>query len=270
MKQKIGFILDMDGVVYKGHDIVPGADRFVKFLQANDFPFLFVTNNSQRSRRDIQRKLSKMDINVGEDNIFTCSMSTARFIGKQHPNATAYVIGDSGLMNALHINGITLDDQHPDYVIVGEGKSFNMNMIETATKMIFNGAKLIATNLDPNCPTDDGIRPGCGAIVAMLEAATGKKAFTMGKPSPIIFREAIHDLKLPAENIYMVGDTMETDILGGVQMGMRSVLVLTGGTSEKDLNNFAYRPDYILPSVSHLMELNEVKSLSKKESLAKK
>lgn len=263
VSKNVGFILDMDGVVYKGHDLIPGADKFIKFLQKNDFPFLFVTNNSQRSRRDIQRKLSKMNIDVDEPNIFTCAMSTARFIGRQNPNATAYVIGDSGLMNALHINGITLDDQHPDYVIVGEGKSFNMNMIETATKMIFNGAKLIATNLDPNCPTDDGIRPGCGAIVAMLEAATGKKAFSMGKPSPIIFREAMKDLKLDAENIYMVGDTMETDILGGVQMGMRSVLVLSGGTSEEDLNDFAYRPDYIFPDVSGLMQLNEIKSLAK-------
>lgn len=149
---------------------------------------------------------------------------------------------------------------------VGEGKSFNMNMIETATKMIYKGAKLIATNLDPNCPTDDGIRPGCGAIVAMFEAATGKKAFTMGKPSPIIFREAINELKVDAKNIFMVGDTMETDILGGVQMGLRSVLVLSGGTQKEDLNDFAYCPGFVLNSVSELMELNELRSISKSPS----
>lgn len=257
-EEGIGFLLDMDGVIYKGKELIPGADVFVKKLQERKIPFLFVTNNSQRSRRDIQVKLTKMGITVDESNVFTCAIATARFLAKQKPNGTAYVIGDSGLMNALHLNGYANDDVDPDYVIVGEGKSFNMNMIETATKMIMNGAKLIATNMDPNCPVADGIRPGCGAVVAMLEAATGKKAFSMGKPSPIIFREARKELGVRTANTYMVGDTMETDIVGGVEMGYKSVLVLSGGTKKDDLNNFAYCPDIVLDSVADLLELPEL------------
>lgn len=257
--KEIGFLLDMDGVIYKGKELIPGADLFIKKLQNQNIPFLFVTNNSQRSRRDIQVKLGKMGIEVEESNVFTCAIATARFLAKQKPNGTAYIIGDSGLMNAMHWNGMANDDVDPDYVIVGEGKSFNMNMIETATKMIMNGSKLIATNLDPNCPVADGIRPGCGAIVAMLEAATGKKAFSMGKPSPIIFREARKELGVRTGSTYMVGDTMETDIVGGVEMGYKSVLVLSGGTKKEDLDEYAYQPDIVVDSIQDLLDLPELK-----------
>lgn len=257
-RSDVGFLLDMDGVIYKGKELIPGADLFVKKLQEKNIPFLFVTNNSQRSRRDIQIKLGKMGIDVEESNVFTCAIATARFLAKQKPNGTAYVIGDSGLMNALHHNGLGIDDVAPDYVVIGEGKSFNMNMIETATKMIMNGAKLIATNMDPNCPVSDGIRPGCGAIVAMVEAATGKKAFSLGKPSPIIFREARKELGVRTGDTFMVGDTMETDILGGVEIGYKSVLVLSGGTQKEDLDNYAYCPDMIVDSIANLLDLPEL------------
>ncbi|GAA3572742.1 HAD-IIA family hydrolase [Snuella lapsa] len=253
--ENTGFLLDMDGVIYKGKELIDGADVFIKRLQEKKIPFLFLTNNSQRSRRDVQLKLNKMGIEVEESNVFTCATATARFISKQKPNGSAYVIGDSGLMNALHDNNIANNDMDPDYVIVGEGKSFNMNMIEAATKMIMKGAKLIATNLDPNCPVPDGIRPGCGAIVAMLETATGKKAFSMGKPSPIMFREARKELGVRTENTFMVGDTMETDIIGGVEMGYKSVLVLSGGTNIEDLDSFAYHPDMVVSSIKDLMDL---------------
>ncbi|GAA3631749.1 HAD-IIA family hydrolase [Flavivirga jejuensis] len=254
----IGFLIDMDGVIYKGKELIKGADLFIKKLQEKKIPFLFITNNSQRSRRDVKLKLSKMGIDVTESNVFTCATATARFLAKQKPNGSAYVIGDSGLMNALHDNNIANSDSDPDYVIVGEGTSFNMNMIEAATKMIMKGAKLIATNLDPNCPVVDGIRPGCGAIVAMLETATGKKAFSMGKPSPIMFREARKELGVRTENTFMIGDTMETDIIGGVEMGYKSILVLSGGTKKEDLNNFAYHPDKVIPSIYSLMDLPEL------------
>src|SRR5262249_39235736 len=168
------------------------------------------------------------------------------------PNGTAYVIGEGGLLNALHSNGYAIVDHDPDYVVVGEGRAFNFEMVETAVRMIVNGAKLVATNLDPNCPTAQGLRPGCGAIVAMLEAATGIKAFSVGKPTSLMMRMARKDLSLAAAETTIVGDTMDTDIVGGVQMGYRTVLVLSGGTAREDLIRYAFRPDIIVESVADL------------------
>jgi len=250
MKQ--GFLIDMDGVIYKGNQIIAGADTFINKLLKYDIPFSFLTNNSQRTRRDVMTKLSRMGIDVSEEHIFTCAMATARFLAKQKSNGTAYVIGEGGLLQALHRNGYSIVDHDPDYVIVGEGRSFNFEMIETAVRMIEAGAKLVATNMDPNCPTQHGLRPGCGAIVAMLEAATGQKAFSVGKPSPIMMRAARKVLNLAADETTMIGDTMETDILGGVQMGYRTVLVLSGGTKASDLNNYAYQPNQVIDSIADL------------------
>jgi NagD protein len=252
--KKLGFLIDMDGVVYRGHTLIPGADRFINLLLACDLPFLFLTNNSQRTRRDVQIRLRRMGIDVDEAHIFTCAMATARFLAQQKPQGTAYVIGEGGLLHALHENGYAIVDHDPDYVVVGEGRTFTMEMIETAVRMIEKGAKLVATNLDPNCPTQAGIRPGCGAIVAMLETATGKKAFSVGKPSPVMMRAAGLQLGVEFANTVMIGDTMETDILGAVQLGYHSILVLSGGTKLTDLQNFAYRPDRIIGSVADLCD----------------
>lgn len=247
-----GFLIDMDGVIYRGSELIPGADRFIAKLIEHEVPFLFLTNNSQRTRRDVATKLRRMGIRVEERHVFTCAMATARFLAQQKPNGTAYVIGEGGLLNALHQNGYSIVDQDPDYVVVGEGRSLNYEMIETAVRMIERGAKLVATNLDPNCPTHQGLRPGCGAYVSMLEAATGKQAFSVGKPSPIMMRTARKELGLTAAETTIIGDTMETDILGGVQMGYRSILVLSGGTKESDLVRFAYRPDKIVGSIAEV------------------
>ena len=216
--------------------------------------FLFLTNNSQRTRRDVAMKLSRMGVEATECDIFTCSMATARFVAQQKPNGSAYVIGEGGLLNALHQNGYSVVEDNPDYVIVGEGRTMNFETIEKAVRLVSNGARLIATNLDPNCPTDTGIRPGCGAIAAMIESATGKKAFSVGKPSPVMMRAARKQLGLKSEETIMVGDTMETDILGGVGLGYRTILVMSGGTSRVDLDNFAYSPDLILDSVAAIPE----------------
>jgi NagD protein len=249
---KIGFLLDMDGVIYRGSSLIPGADKFIKGLLASDTPFLFLTNNSQRTRRDVRMRLRRMNIDVGEDHIFTCAMATARFLARQKPHGTAYVIGEGGLLHALHENGYAIVDHDPDYVVVGEGRTFTMEIVEAAVRMIEKGAKLVATNLDPNCPTSHGPRPGCGAIVAMLETATGIKAFSVGKPSPIMMRAARKQLGLDTDQTIMVGDTMETDIAGGVQMGYRTVLVLSGGTRREDLVKYAFRPDHVVNSVADL------------------
>lgn len=284
-----GYLIDMDGVIYRGKELIPGAKDFIGLLQEKNIPFLFLTNNSRFTKRDIKEKLSRLKVNVPENNIFTCAMATARFLARQKPNGTAFVIGEGGLLTALYKNGYTIVDHKPDYVVVGEGRTFNMENIDAAVQMIYDGAKLIGTNLDTNCPTDSGIRSGCGAIINLLESATGKKALTLGKPSPIIMREAKKELSLrsfelsnkknnsggeessklaslaPAQNelslrsheIAMIGDTMETDILGGMQMGFYTILVLSGGTSIGDLSKHAYSPNKIVDSVAEIKNLLE-------------
>ena len=247
---KFGFLIDMDGVLYRGTELIPGADRFVRELRDRDIPFRFLTNNSQRTRRDVVVRLSRFGVDVEEEHIFTCAMATARFLADQKPGGTAFVIGEGGLLTALHQNGFAVVDHAPDYVVVGEGRTFNLELVETAVRMILGGAKLIATNMDPNCPTQNGTRPGCGAMVAMLETATGVKAFSVGKPSPVMMRAARKELGLTTDQTTMIGDTMETDILGGVQLGFHTVLVLSGGTRADDLPKYAYRPETVVPSLA--------------------
>jgi len=252
---EFGFLIDMDGVLYRGADLLPGAGQFVRELRERGIPFRFLTNNSQRTRRDVVAKLSRLGIDADEQHVFTSAMATARFLAQQKPDGTAFVIGEGGLLTAMHQEGYAVVDHDPDYVVVGEGRTFNLELVETAVRMILGGAKLIATNLDPNCPTANGsLRPGCGAMVAMLETATGVKAFSVGKPSPVMMRAARKELGLSTDQTIMIGDTMETDILGGVQLGFHTVLVLSGGTSREDLKKYAYRPDVV---VEHLAEFAE-------------
>lgn len=248
-----GYLLDMDGVIYRGAAPIPGAIEFVNHLRASETPFMFITNNSQRTARDVATKLRRLGFKVDESHIFTCAMATAQFLAAQTPGGTAYVIGEGGLLNALHDHGYAIVDKDADYVVVGEGRTFSYEMIETAVNNVMRGSRLIATNPDPNCPTETGLRPGCGAITAMIEKATGAQAFSVGKPSPIMMRAARKAMGLTAGETVMVGDTMETDILGGVQMGYETVLVLTGGSSREDLKHYAYKPGRVVESIADLM-----------------
>ncbi len=253
-----GYLIDMDGVIYRGSTLIPGADRFIADLQAAKIPFSFLTNNSMRNRLDVTTKLSRLGIDVEERHVFTCAMATARFMARQKANATAFVIGEGGLLSALHRNGIAIVDHHPDYVVVGETKVLSFELLDAATRMVMAGAQLIATNPDPSCPMADGtIRPGCGAVVAMIETATGRKSLSVGKPSPVMLSEACKEIGLAPEHVTMIGDTMETDILGGLQMGCRTVLVLSGGTKREDLIRFAYRPDVVVDSIADLVAHHE-------------
>lgn len=253
--ENIGFLLDMDGVIYRGSRLIDGAAEFIEQLRRRGIPFLFLTNNSQRARRDVALKLTRMGIPADANDVFTCSMATARYLAHRHPGGTAYVIGENGLTSALFKNGYTVVDDDADFVVVGEGRTLSFEMIEKGVRLVEKGAKLIATNLDPSCPTEQGIRPGCGAIVSMIEKATGKKAFSVGKPSPVMMRTARKELGLTTDQTIMVGDTMETDILGGTQMGYRTVLVLSGGTAAEDIANFAYSPDYVVPSIAQVAKI---------------
>ncbi|MGO9463581.1 MAG: HAD-IIA family hydrolase [Isosphaeraceae bacterium] len=248
----LGYLIDMDGVIYRGGHLIPGADHFINELRRADVPFRFLTNNSQRTRLDIATRLQRLDIDVEEEHVYTCAIATARFLAEQKPRGTAFVIGEGGLLNALHDCGYAIVDKDPDYVVVGEGRTISFELVEAALRMIMGGAKLIATNLDPNCPTESGIRPGCGATVAMLETASGTKAFSVGKPSPIMLRGARKELGLTTDETIVIGDTMETDILGGAQLGFKTILVLSGGTRHEDLTRYAYQPHKVVDSIADL------------------
>ena len=254
MAKKAGFLLDMDGVIYRGDELVKGTAEFLTRLDQQEIPYLFLTNNSQRTRRDVVKKLAALGIFTSDDKVFTCAMATARFLAMQKPNGTAYVLGENGLTQALHVNGYSVVDKNPDYVVVGEGRTFTFEMVEKAVRMVEGGAKLIATNMDTSCPTDQGIRPGCGALVAMIEKAAHVEAFSVGKPSPVMMRMARKELGLATNETIMVGDTMYTDILGGVQMGYRTVLVLSGHTTQKEADKYAYQPDLV---VNHANEISD-------------
>ncbi len=179
-------------------------------------------------------------------------MATARFLAQQKPGGTAFVIGEGGLLTALHNHGYSIVDHDPDYVVVGEGRTLSYELVESALNMIRSGAKLIATNLDANCPTHSGLRPGCGALVALLESASGVKAFSVGKPSPVMMRAARKELGLTADQTIIIGDTLDTDILGGVQLGYHTVLVLSGSTTSECVTRSAYRPDRVATSLADL------------------
>jgi NagD protein len=252
-----GYLIDMDGVIYKSKEVIPGAVKFIELLQKSNTPFLFLTNNSQRSPRDISKKLSYMKIHVKEENILTCAQATARFLASQENKGTVYVIGEGGLHQALYEEGFAIDEAHPEFVIIGEGRTANMEMIDHCVDLVYKGAKLISTNPDYSCPTSIGLRSGCGAIVSLIEKATGKKSFSIGKPNPIILREARREINLPLDSLTMVGDTMETDILGAVQMGIQSILVLSGGTHSSQIGSFAYSPGKVVSSIEDLISLEQ-------------
>lgn len=253
MKKK-GFLIDMDGVIYKGSEPIPGAVEFINGLRDKGLPFLFLTNNSQRTSRDVCYKLIKMGFKVNDEDIFTCAMATARYLASKKENGTAYVIGEGGLLTELHNAGYSIVDDQPDYVIIGEGRTIMLESVDKAINMIMKGAKLIATNLDPNCPIGEGkYRAGCGALVAMLESASGIKAFSVGKPSPVMMRMARKTLGLTTDETVMIGDTMGTDILGAGSMGFTTILTLSGVTHENDLAHFGYSPDFIIKSIKDLL-----------------
>lgn len=250
---RLGFLIDMDGVVYNGPQIIPGAVDFVNALVAREIPFAFLTNNSQYTRRDICTRLKGMGFNSIEDrHIFTSAMATGRFLAAQKPNGTAYVLGEQGLVLSLHEAGYSMVDRDPDYVVVGEGRNFTLERMEKAIDFIIDGSKLIATNLDPSPRIKGWTKPGIAAIIALLENATGKKAFSVGKPSPVMLRAARKALKLDTAETCMIGDTMQTDILGGVQLGFKTILTLSGWSTPEILKDYSYKPDLVISSIADL------------------
>jgi NagD protein len=247
-----GFLIDMDGVIYGGDTLIPGADDFINRLVKEDIPFTFMTNNSQRSPTEVIRKLKKLGISVTEEHVFTSAMATGKFIAGQMPRGTVYVLGEGGLLTSLHENGLKLVETDPEFVVLGEGRNFTLEMVQRAVDMILAGAKFITTNRDPSPKKKGWNNLGIAATTAMIEEATGTKAFVVGKPGPVMMRSARKFIGLETADTVVIGDTMETDILGGVQMGYKAILVLTGISRREDLVKFAFKPDLILDSIEQL------------------
>ncbi len=249
-----GLLIDMDGVIYRGNEIIPGADDFINGLIKEGLPFTFMTNNSQRTALEVIRKLKGLGMEVTEKHIYTSAMATASFLASQSENGTVYVLGEGGLLSSLHNEGFTMVETDPDFVVLGEGHNFTLEMVRKAVDMILNGAKLIATNRDPSPKQikNDWNNLGIAATAAMIEEATGRRAFVIGKPSPVMMRSARKFIGLETALTTVIGDTMETDIQGGVQMGYKTVLVLSGISKKEELNNYAFRPDLVVNSVGDI------------------
>jgi len=247
-----GLLIDMDGVVYGGDTLIPGADTFINRLLQQKIPFTFMTNNSQRTRLEAVRKLHKLGIDVTEDHIYTSAMATAKFLASQTPRGTAYVLGEGGLLTSLHENGIILVDNDPDFVVLGEGRNFTLEMVQRAVDMILAGAKFITTNRDPSPKKKGWNNLGIAATTAMIEEASGIKAFVVGKPGPVMMRSARKAIGLETAETTIIGDTMDTDIQGGVQMGYKTILVLSGITKKEDLIKYAFKPDMVVESVNEI------------------
>ena len=249
IRNKKGFLCDMDGVLYHGNNLLPGAVDFVNWLNRENKKFLFLTNSSERSPRELQQKLARLGLDVGEEHFYTSALATAAFVRNQMPGCTAYVIGEAGLLNALYDAGITMNDMNPDYVIIGETKNYNYQNILKAVKLIQQGAKLIGTNPDLTGPAEDGIIPACRALVAPVELTTGRHAYYIGKPNPFMMRNGRRILDCDTEAIAIIGDRMDTDIVAGIEAEIDTILVLSGVSSRETVELFSYSPKYIFDGI---------------------
>ena len=252
--EKKGFICDMDGVIYHGNKVLPGVSEFVQWLHEEKKEYLFLTNNSGYTPKELQQKLARMGLDVSEDHFYTSALATAAFLKNQAPGCSAYVIGEAGLYNALYEAGITMNDVNPDYVVLGEGKSYSLDTITKATNLVLNGAKLIGANSDVSGPIENGISPACGALVAPFEIATGKKAYFCGKPNPLMMRTGLRLLGCHSGEAVIVGDRMDTDIVAGTESGVSTVLVLSGVSTMETLKTYAYQPTVVLNGVGEIVK----------------
>ncbi len=253
IKDKKGFICDMDGVIYHGNRLLPGVKEFVNWLYAEDKNFLFLTNSSERSPIELKEKLARLGLEIDESHFYTSALATAKFLKDQSPGCSAYVIGEPGLVNALYDVEITMNDVDPDYVVFGETRSYNYESVMRAVKLIQKGAKLIATNPDLTGPTEEGIVPACRALVAPIELATGKEAYYVGKPNPLMMRTGIKRLGVHSDDALIIGDRMDTDIIAGIESGLTTFLVLSGVSTRETVKDFPYRPNYILTGIDEIV-----------------
>lgn len=253
LRNKKGFICDMDGVIYHGNQILPGVKEFVEWLYRENKQFLFLTNNSGKTPMELSQKLKNMGLDVDESHFYTSALATAKFLSKQSPNCKVYVIGEPGLYSALYNEGITISETDPEYVVVGEVFNYNYESVCKAVNLVRKGAKLIGTNSDVTGPTDNGnIIPACRALISPIEMATGKEAYFVGKPNPLMMRTGLNMLGVHSNEAVMIGDRMDTDIVVGIEGGLDTVLVLSGVTSKVDIDHYAYRPRLVLSGVGEI------------------
>lgn len=248
------YLMDMDGVIVREEHLVPGADRFIGRLRGAGYPFLILTNNSIYTARDLAARLRSMGLEVDDREIWTSALATARFLADQRPGGTAYVLGEAGLSTALYEAGYTQTDRDPDYVIIGETRTYSFERIQRAIRLIANGARFIATNPDPTGPSAEGPVPATGAVAALISRATSVDPYYVGKPNPLMMRSALNAIDAHSEETVMIGDRMDTDIVSGLEAGMQTVLVLTGITDRDMAERFPFRPTRILDSVADLID----------------
>ncbi len=253
IKAKAGFIIDMDGVIYHGNKILPGVPEFLRWLEDSGKKYLFLTNASQRTPKELQEKLQRLGIIVGEEHFYTSALATAGFLSSQKPNGSAFIIGDAGLIHAMYSVGYTTNNVNPDYVIVGDTSSYNFEKIELAVNLVLKGARLIGTNPDVSGPVETGISPSVKALIAPIEIVSGREAYFVGKPNPLMMRIALKKLGLKREEAIVIGDRMDTDIRCGMESEIDTLLVLSGITSREDIDSFPYRPKYVLNGIIDLV-----------------
>ena len=250
-----GFICDMDGVIYHGSKVLPGVAEFINWLNAEKKEYLFLTNNSGYTPWELKLKLARLGLDVSEDHFYTSALATAAFLKEQSPGCSVYAIGEAGLLNALYEAGCTMNDVNPDYVVVGEGRTYSLETLTKATNLVLGGAKLIGANPDITGPIENGIAPACRALIAPIEIATGTQAYFCGKPNPLMMRTGLKLLGCHSAEAVMIGDRMDTDIISGLETGMSTVLVLSGISTPETVKTFAYRPTMILDGVGDIVKL---------------
>jgi NagD protein len=248
------WLMDMDGVLVHEDSAIPGADRFLTRLRELSIPFLVLTNNSIYTRRDLSARLRASGLDVPEEAIWTSALATARFLEDQRPGGSAFVIGEAGLTTAMHSAGYTLTERAPDYVVLGETRTYSFERITQAIRLILEGARFIATNPDATGPTPDGPLPATGSVAALISRATGVEPYFVGKPNPLMMRSALNAIDAHSESAAMVGDRMDTDVVSGLEAGMHTVLVLTGSTQRAQAERFPYRPSRIVDSIADLVD----------------
>ena len=249
------WLTDMDGVLVREGQALPGAGEFIARLIEKERPFLVLTNNSIYTPRDLAARLARSGLHVPESAIWTSALATAAFVDWQEPGGTAFVIGEAGLTTALHDVGYTLTDVSPDYVILGELRSYSFEAITKAIRLVLGGARFLATNPDVTSPSPEGPLPATGAAAAMITRATGAEPYFVGKPNPMMFRSAMNRIAAHSESTVMIGDRMDTDIVAGMEAGMETILVLTGSTRTEEIERFPYRPNRVLASIADVVEL---------------
>ena len=247
------WLMDMDGVLVREESPVPGADEFIARLRELEIPFLLLTNNSIYTPRDLAARLRASGLDVPEGAIWTSALATARFLDDQRPDGSAFVIGEAGLTTALHEAGYTLTDRAPDYVVLGETRTYSFERITTAIRLIAAGARFIATNSDATGPAPDGPLPATGAVAALISRATGVEPYFVGKPNPLMMRSALNAIDAHSETTAMIGDRMDTDVIAGLEAGMETILVLTGLTTREQSERHPYRASRVVDSVADLL-----------------